>query len=88
MMPEPNYKFLKVLAKEAFKCFAKGDTENAEAMLFSFMQTVDPTFADDVKKDRQIIYTMIKIKNTSKDPAEQFAATLILKFLKSKGVNL
>jgi hypothetical protein len=52
------------------------------------MQTVDPTFADDVKKDRQIIYTMIKIKNTSKDPAEQFAATLILKFLKSKGVNL
>ena len=87
-MSDLNFKFLNVLSKEAFKCLANGDTENGESMLFTFMKTIDPTFADEAKKDKKVIYNLIKIKNQSKDESEKYAAVLMLKFLKSQGVEL
>ena len=86
-MTEPNIKFLEALVKEAFECFGRGNTEDGTAILNSFFDRMHPTFIEDAKNDKTLIYELIKAKN-SKDEVESFSATAMLNYLKTKGVEL
>lgn len=86
-MNEPNIKFLEALVKEAFECFSRGDNENATAILNSFFDRMHPTFIEDAKNDKTLIYELIKAKN-SKDEVESFSATAMLNYLKDRGIEL
>ena len=86
-MNEPNIKFLETLLKEAFECFGRGNIEDGTAILNSFFDRMHPTFIEDAKNDKTLIYELIKAKN-SKDEVESFSATAMLNYLKTKGVEL
>ena len=86
-MNEPNIKFLEALVKEAFECFGRGNTEDGTAILNSFFDRMHPTFIEDAKNDKNLIYELIIAKN-SKDKVESFSATAMLNYLKNKGVEL
>ena len=86
-MTEPNIKFLEVLVKEAFECFGRGDNDDGIAILYSFFDRMHPTFIEEAKNDKNLIYQLIIAKN-SKDKVESFSATAMLNYLKNKGVEL
>ena len=86
-MNEPNIKFLEALVKEAFECFGRGNTEDGTAILNSFFDRMHPTFIEEAKNDKNLIYQLIIAKN-SKDKVESFSATAMLNYLKNKGVEL
>ena len=86
-MNEPNIKFLETLVKEAFECFGRGDNENGTAILNSFFDRMHPTFIEEAKNDKSLIYELIKAKN-SKDEVESFSATAMLNYLKDRGIEL
>ena len=86
-MNEPNIKFLETLVKEAFECFSRGDNENGTAILNSFFDRMHPTFIEEAKNDKSLIYELVKAKN-SKDNVESFSATAMLNYLKDRGVEL
>ena len=46
-----------------------------------------PTFIEEAKNDKNLIYQLIIAKN-SKDKVESFSATAMLNYLKNKGVEL
>ena len=86
-MPHPQQKLLEVMVKEAFDCFKRGDYEDGKALLYSFFDRMHPTFIEEAKNDKNLIYQLIKAKN-SKDKVESFSATAMLNYLKNKGVEL
>tara|TARA_B100000287_G_scaffold383115_1_gene388674 strand:+ start:309 stop:569 length:261 start_codon:yes stop_codon:yes gene_type:complete len=86
-MNEPNIKFLETLVKEAFECFSRGDNENGTAILNCFFDRMHPTFIEEAKNDKSLIYELTKAKN-SKDEVESFSATAMLNYLKDRGVEL
>jgi len=86
-MNEPNIKFLETLVKEAFECFSRGDNEDGTAILNSFFDHMHPTFIEDAKNDKTLIYELIKAKN-SKDTVESFSAIAMLNYLENRGVEL
>ena len=86
-MYKPNIKFLEALVKEAFDCFARDDDENGTAILNSFFDHMHPDLVKDAMKDKELIYELIKAKN-SDDKVNSFSATAMLNYLKSKGVEL
>ena len=86
-MTEPNIKFLEALVKEAFECFGRVDNDDGIAILYSFFDRMHPTFIEEAKNDKNLIYQLIIAKN-SKDKVESFSATAMLNYLKNKGVEL
>ena len=86
-MTEPNIKFLEALVKEAFECFGRDDNDNGIAILYSFFDRMHPTFIEEAKNDKKLIYELNIAKN-SKDKVESFSATAMLNYLKNKGVEL
>jgi hypothetical protein len=45
-----------------------------------------PTFIEDAKNDKTLIYELTKAKN-SKDEVESFSATAMLNYLKDRGIE-
>ena len=86
-MDRSNIKFLETLVKEAFECFGRGDEDNGTAILHSFFDRVHPDLVKDAMNDKELIYELIKAKN-SDDKVESFSATAMLNYLKEKGVEL
>ena len=83
-MEQPNVKFLGTLLGEAYACFNRGDMENGKAILYSFFDRMHPELIEDARKDKKLIYDLIKEKN-QKDPMHSFVARAMLNYLKDKG---
>ena len=87
-MDKLNINFLIVQLKEAFDCLDRGDKEDAQALLFSYLDKVEPVLIPYFKRSKNELRSIEAIRATSNDKSAVFAAELILNYFKNKGVEL